>query len=77
MQQKVLWAEVRKETGRGKGRFKIRDLPADGRCSQAVQDFLSTTGVGRLVPVEDDAREREKRRGGWRPRSYIGAVGDE
>jgi hypothetical protein len=32
-QQKILWAEVRKETGRGKDRFKIRDLLADTRCS--------------------------------------------
>jgi len=41
--QKILWAEVWKESGRGKSRFKIRDLLADGRCSQAVQDFISTT----------------------------------
>ena len=49
-QQKILWVEVRKETGRG----KIRDLFADGRCGQAVLDFLSSTDVGRLVPTEDD-----------------------
>ena len=29
MQQKILWAEVRKETGKGKNRHKIRDLLAD------------------------------------------------
>ena len=28
-QQKTLWLEVPKETGRGKGYFKIRDLFAD------------------------------------------------
>jgi len=28
----------------------IRDLLADGRCAQAVLDFLSSTDVGRLVP---------------------------
>jgi len=56
-QQKILWAEVRKETGKGKDRWKVRDLLADGRCSRAVLDFLSTTDVGRWVPgvEEDDA----------------------
>jgi len=74
--QKILWAEVRKESGRGKGRFTIRDLLADGRCSQAVLDFLFTTDVGRLVPPEEDAGARcrngcvgcvgcGKRRGEW------------
>ena len=53
-QQKFLWAEVREEYG-GKNRCKIRDLLADGRRSQAVLDFLSTTDVGRLVPAEEDA----------------------
>jgi hypothetical protein len=37
-------------------RWKVRDLLADGRCSRAVLDFLSTTDVGRLVPVEEDAQ---------------------
>jgi hypothetical protein len=45
--QKTLWAEVRKETGRWKSHWKIRDLLADGRCSRAVLDFLSTRDVGR------------------------------
>jgi len=36
-------------------RCRIRDLLADGRCSQAVLDFLSTTDVGRLVPAEEAA----------------------
>jgi len=57
-QQKILWAEVQKETGKWKSRWMIiiRDLLADGRCSQAVMDFLSSTDVGRLVPAaEDDA----------------------
>jgi len=65
---------VREESGRGKSRFKIRDLLADVRCSQAVLDFLSTTDVERLVPVEEVAgsevsewelsehREREEER---------------
>jgi len=34
-QQKVLWAAVRKETGMGKDRFKIQNLFADLRCTQA------------------------------------------
>jgi hypothetical protein len=57
-QQKTLWAEVRKETGRWKSRWKVRDLLADERCSRAVLDFLSTTDVGRLVPapVEEDVQ---------------------
>ena len=46
-QQKILWAEVRKETGRWKDRWKIRDLLADERCSRAVLDFLSSTDVER------------------------------
>ena len=53
-QQKILWAEVKKETGRWKDRWKVRDLPADGRCSQAVLGFLSSTDVGRRVPGEED-----------------------
>jgi len=53
--QKVLWAEVQKETGRWKSRWKIRDLLADKRCGKAVLDFLTATDVGRLVPpVEED-----------------------
>jgi len=49
MQQKILRAEVKKETGRWKGRWTVRDLLADGRCAQAVLDFLSSTDVGWLV----------------------------
>jgi len=53
-QQKILWVEVKKATERWKDRWKVRDLMADGRCSQAVLDFLSSTDVGRRVPVEED-----------------------
>jgi len=49
MQQKTLWAEVRKATGRGKDRFTVRDLLADQRCTRAVLDFLRTTKVGSRV----------------------------
>ena len=57
-QQRTLRAEVRKETGRWKSRWKVRDLLADERCSRAVLDFLCTTDVGRRVPApaEEDAQ---------------------
>jgi len=45
-QQKTLWAEVRKKTGRGKDRFTVPDLLADKRCTGAVLGFLRTTRVG-------------------------------
>jgi len=61
MQQKILWAEVQKETGRWKSRWKIRDLLADGRCSQAVLDFLSSTDVARLVPPGGERRGGARR----------------
>ena len=53
--------EVRKETGRWKNRWRIRDLFADRRCSQAVLDFLTATDVGRIVPaaVEEDGAGSE------------------
>jgi len=51
-QQKTLWAEVKKATGRWKDRWKARDLLADVECSRAVLDFLSSTDVGRRVPAE-------------------------
>ena len=54
MQQKVLWAEVLKETGRRKGRWKIQDLLADQRCSQTVLDYLTSTDVGRTVPAVEE-----------------------
>jgi hypothetical protein len=49
-QQKILWAETRKETGRGEDRFKIRDLFADERSSKSILYFLSTPCVGRRIP---------------------------
>jgi len=68
-QQKILWAEVRKETGRWRYRWKIQDLLADERYGRAVLDFLSTTDVGRRVPAEEDAvgevSEEELRGWGW------------
>ena len=41
---------MKKETGRWKDRWKVRDLLADERCVRPVLDFLATTDVGRLAP---------------------------
>jgi len=49
-QQKILWAEVQKETGKWKSRWEIRDLLVDERCSWAVLDFLASTDVGGGYP---------------------------
>jgi len=38
--------EVRKAAGKWQSRWKIRDLRADGRCSQALLDFHSIADVG-------------------------------
>jgi len=51
VQRRILWAGMRKETGRWKSRWTVRDLLADGRCGQAVLDFLSFTDVRRLVEI--------------------------
>jgi len=91
LQQKALWDTVKKETGRWKSRWKIRDLFADPRCSQAILDFLATTQVGRRAPKpeeedEDDRseasewelREREEREEGRRRRDEaLGAEAEE
>ena len=61
-QQKLLWAKVRKETGRGKNRLK------SGTSSlEAVLDFLSATDVERLVPTpaEENAQSETPE---WEPR---------
>jgi hypothetical protein len=50
---------VRKESGRGKERFKVRGLLADPRCSRPVLDFLSTTDVGRRAPPPAEDAENE------------------
>jgi ribonuclease HI len=66
-QQKILWAEVRKKTQKGKDRVKIRDLFADERCTGAILEFLRTTEVGKRVgprglppkPVKEAEEEAE------------------
>jgi len=65
-QQKTLWAEVQRAAGKGKNRFKIRDLLADERCTQ---DSLRTTGVGsrvgpRAVSLKPDEEPTEEGDGG-------------
>ena len=60
MQQKIMWAEIRKKTGRGKNRFTIREMFAGERCTGAVLDFLRTTAVGARTGPPDPGGEREK-----------------
>jgi hypothetical protein len=60
LQQKNLWAEVRRETGRGRSRFKIRDLFADERCTRAILSFLRTR-VGREVGDDEGKRKKNGR----------------
>jgi len=57
VQQKRMWETVKKETGRWKSRWKIRDLFADPRCSQAILDFLASTQVGRRAPEPEEEEE--------------------
>jgi hypothetical protein len=45
-----------KEAGRGGDRFKVRDLIADERCTQAILD-LHSADVGRRVVPEVAAEE--------------------
>jgi len=51
---------ARRGTRRGKAWYRIRDLFADERCSQAILDFLSSTHVRRRAtkPAEKDARSK-------------------
>ena len=59
-QQKNPWAEVRKNTGRGKNRFTIQDLFADKRCTRPILDFVRATEVGpRGLPPEPKKRRKE------------------
>jgi len=60
MQQKIMWAEIRKKTGRGKNWFTIKEMFADERCTGAVLDFLRTTRVGARTGPPDPGGEREE-----------------
>jgi len=50
-QQRVLWKEVWKETGKGRGSLKAYELFAEPGASQAILDFLATTDVVKTVPA--------------------------
>jgi len=65
MQQKILWAEVLKETKRWKSRRTVRELLADGRCGRAVLNFLSFTDVGRVVPVLEEEGDAGSEASEW------------
>jgi len=60
MQQKIMWAEIWKKTGRGKNRFTIREMFAGERCTGAVLDFLRTTRVGARTGPPGPGGEREE-----------------
>jgi len=51
---------VEKDTKRGKRRWKMAEMFADERCSEAILEFLRTTDVGRKVPVEKAETESTK-----------------
>lgn len=55
----MLWKEVRLQTGRGRDRFRIADLFADERCTEAILAFLQTTDVGRRAREEERENESE------------------
>ena len=52
-EQKDLWEEVWKETGKGRERWKVHEHFAERTCSQALLDFLSSTDIGKIVPAEE------------------------
>jgi hypothetical protein len=54
MQQKALWVEVKRDTGRWKSRWTVQNLLAD-RCGRAALDFLSSTDMGRIVPPLEES----------------------
>ena len=62
-----MWSTIKKETGRWKSRWKIRDLFADPRCSQAILDFLAATQVGRRTPkpAEEDDEDAQSEASEW------------
>ena len=56
-QQRTLWKEVWKETGKGRRWWKAHEIFADRRYSQAVLNFLASTEVRKTAPAADeDAR---------------------
>jgi hypothetical protein len=59
--QKALWVEVRRDTGKGKNRFKIQDLFADERCIRTIMDFLRATKAGRRAEDREQEEKNENR----------------
>ena len=60
-----MWDRVKEATRKGKRKWRMVDLLADGRCSPAVLDFLRATYVGRAAPpveVNWDSDEGEEER---------------
>jgi len=73
-EQKGLWQKVEEETGRGRERWKARDLFAEGgQCAQAILDFLSSTDVGKTVPpgAEEEDGGSEASEGELRERAEL------
>jgi len=64
-QQKTLWVEVWRETGREKNRFKIRDLFVDERCTRPILDFLRTIEVGRRVEPRGASKIAQSQDSEW------------
>ena len=58
-QQKVLWKEARVQTKRGRNWFRIAELFADERCTDAILTFLETTDVGRRAREEEWEKESD------------------
>jgi hypothetical protein len=58
--------------GRENDRFKIRDLLADTRCSEAVLNFLSTMDVGSRVTPQLKKTHKVRR---WSVSSGSGGEG--
>jgi len=52
-QQRILCKAVRAQTKRGRDRFRIADLSADERCTDAILGFLESTDVGRKAREEE------------------------
>jgi len=58
-QQRVLWKEVWKETGKGRARLKAHELFGEPGASQAVLEFLSSTEVGKTVPAAEVGEDED------------------
>ena len=64
-EQKTLWEEVWKETGRGRWRWKAHELFAERGCRQTLLAFLSSTDVGKIVPAVEEADDTGSEASEW------------